>query len=123
MAFDWQENLRLARSLGVGIAGQTVSISFSEATERCAVGRAYYAAFCHARMYAVRHQGFVASGGAFDHGNLAAHFVTVGMPRVSQRLGQLRSWRNQCDYDDVVPNLSAKVRTALNYAADVIRLL
>lgn len=45
------------------------------------------------------------------------------MARVAQRLGQLRTWRKQCDDDDVVPDLAPKVRTSLRYAADVIQRL
>lgn len=80
----------------------------------------YDAAFCHARLYAVPNLGLVASGGAGDHGHLAAHVTDVGMARVAQRLGQLRAWRNQCDDDDVVPGLAPKVRTSRRHAADVI---
>lgn len=121
--FDWRDNLDLARRLGRAPHGRTVSVRISEATERCAVGRAYYAAFCHARAYAVRHLGFVSTGGPADHGSLAAHFRARGMRRVAHLLGQLRARRNQCDYDDVVTSLSTMVRDSLQDAAEVIRRL
>jgi hypothetical protein len=48
MAFDWKEFLELARILGRDAEGS----GHREAFLRSALGRAYYAAFCHARNYA-----------------------------------------------------------------------
>jgi hypothetical protein len=121
--FDWRDFLELAQTLGTGTPGSSVSIHVSEATDRCAVGRAYYAAFCHARAYAIQHLGFVAMGGASDHGRLAAHFRSSGMRSVSMSLRDLRQWRNACDYDDVVTGLPTTVSDALREAAAVIQRL
>jgi hypothetical protein len=121
--FDWRDNLELARALGRGAPGTNVSIRMSEATNRCAVGRAYYAAFGHARAYAIQRLGFVSSGGAADHGRLAAHFHLHGMPAVAFSLRGLRRWRNACDYDGVVSMLPRMVTDALRESAAVIRRL
>ena len=121
--FDWRDNLELARILGTGSPGTAVSVPISEATDRCAVGRAYYAAFCHARAYATRHLGFRPIGTAGDHGRLAAHFHAHGMRQVARALGRLRGWRNECDCDDVVPTLPTMVSNALRDAAAVIQRL
>jgi hypothetical protein len=42
---------------------------------------------------------------------------------VADALDNLRGWRNQCDYDDVVALLPGKVSSALGEAALVIRRL
>ena len=121
--FDWRTNLDLARALGDGGTGTPVVASISEATYRCAVGRAYYAAFGHARAYAIRRQGFSAAGTASDHGRLIQHYDTIGQQQIARRLRYLRGWRNQCDYDQVVPRLQRIVRLAIRDAAAVIRQL
>jgi len=48
--FDWSDYLELSRQL-VGESGATIQ----EARQRCAISRAYYAAFCRARNYLVDH--------------------------------------------------------------------
>jgi hypothetical protein len=54
MAFDWREYLVLARWLQTNTPpGMT-----EEGARRCAVSRAYYAAFCYARNYARDFLGF-----------------------------------------------------------------
>lgn len=121
--FDWRDNLDLAEALHAGAAGVPVQLPGSEAALRGAVGRAYYAAFGHARYYAIRHLGFVAAGAASDHGRLIAHFRSRGRPRIARHLHKLRSWRNQCDYDAVVPTLTVVVQDALRDAALVISQL
>jgi hypothetical protein len=121
--FDWRGYLGLARTLGTGATGASVSIQVSEATDRCAVGRAYYAAFGHARTYAIRHLGFASTGTAADHGRLAAHYRAIGMRSVAVSLEELRRWRNACDYDDVVTTLSTMVGDALRESAAVIQRL
>ena len=121
--FDWRDNLELARTLGTGVPGTAVSVVISETTDRCAVGRAYYAAFCHARAYATQHLGFVSTGTAADHGRLAASFRAHGMRSVAMLLGDSRRWRNQCDYDAVVTSLPTMVSDSLREATAVIQRL
>lgn len=121
--FDWRDNLGLARTFGTGVPGTSVSVQISEASDRCAVGRAYYAAFGHARAYAIRRLGFVSTGTAADHGRLAAHYRANGMRSVAVSLGDLRRWRNACDYDDVVTSLPTMVSDALKESASVIQRL
>ena len=121
--FDWREFLSLAEDLGDGALGTSVTIIRDEAAYRSAVSRAYYAAFCHARTYAVQHLGFRPSNTPRDHGRLAAHFMTHGHPWVWRYLDNLRDRRNMCDYDAIVPNLASEVRVALREAALVISAL
>lgn len=121
--FDWRDNLDLAEALRAGSTGARSVLHGSEASTRCAVGRAYYAAFGHARAYAILHLGFVSTGTGSDHGRLIAHFRTLGQRRIALRLQALRGWRNQCDYDDAVPTLHIILHDALRDAAAIINQL
>lgn len=121
--FDWRDNLDLAEVLRAGATGVPIVLQSSEAARRGAVGRAYYAAFGHARAYAIRHLGFVTTGTASDHGRLIAHYRTVGQRGIAARLQALRGWRNQCDYDDSVPTLHIILQDALRDATSVINQL
>jgi hypothetical protein len=121
--FDWRDFLALAERLGDSPVGSTVSIIVDEAAQRSAVSRAYYAAFCHARVYAVQRLGFVPTNSPNDHGRLRAHYRARRMYLVASRLDRLRLQRNFCDYDDMVPLLPGIVPSALIDAAVVIRQL
>jgi len=121
MSFKWLEFLELARDLR-GRSGTGYS---TEAAERTAVSRAYYAAFCHFRNYAEVYLGFQACHNATDHERLRTHFQNLGQPwiNVAATLGRLRKWRNDCDYDDYVPNLSKRVGSAIRVAERVLERL
>ncbi len=84
MAFDWREYLDLARSLTQPGTGFT-----QEAALRCAMSRAYYAAFCHARNYARDHHGFMPAYDPSDHKLVRDHFTTYPESRQS---GLCRRW-------------------------------
>jgi uncharacterized protein (UPF0332 family) len=121
MAFDWRKYLELARALE-GHAG--TDLDLVEAARRSAVSRAYYAAFCYARNYAVEYQGFSPRGDVDDHGKLKAHFKTGKTSKIAQRLDRLRQWRNECDYlDDVGPALKERVKEAIQEADKVLATL
>ena len=115
MAFRWEEYLQVAQFLHAE-GGTNCS---KEAAERSAVSRAYYAAFCHARNYARNQHGFTPTGGPRDHQSLR-EFFQHREPQVATRLSTLRQWRNHCDYDDRVADLSAFVQKSLAYAEEVI---
>lgn len=119
MPFDWREYLALARS----VQTQTGTGFGEEAAKRCAVSRAYYAAFCWARNQAMTRYHFEPTGTANDHGQLRSHLRSYHRHREARLLDQLRQWRNQCDYDDNIPNLSQVVDAALKQADDVITSL
>ena len=121
--FDWRDYLELANDLGGGTQGTVVSIQTSEATSRCAVSRAYYAAFCHARNHATAQLGFVPTNRGDDHWLLRQHFASRGRKDIANRLRRLHGWRKQCDYDDTVVNLATTVSHALREAAAVIQRL
>ena len=116
MPFNWREYLALAEH----VQGQSGLGFGQEAAGRCAVSRAYYAAFCYARNHAQIHSGFVPTRTAEDHRKLAEHLRQHGRASEAQRLERLRQWRNQCDYADEIRNLPNMSRSALMQAADVI---
>jgi hypothetical protein len=68
-----------------------------EAAKRSAVSRAYYAAFCHARNYAVSKHGYVTTG-MDDHASLREFFKKNKHAGIANDLNQLRNNRNDCDY-------------------------
>ena len=117
MLFDWRDYLKLAKSL----IGQASSGYSQEAARRSAVSRAYYAAFCWARNYAEANLGFRRTGKAEDHGYLRTHLSQRGMARIASNLNKLRQWRNDCDYEDRVPNLVQRANFAIQIADKVIQ--
>jgi hypothetical protein len=119
MAFAWQEYLALAQHL----QGQSTNEFSQEAALRCAVSRAYYAAFCHARNYARDHHGFKLGHGADDHARIREHFQRLGLVKIAQDLEQLRRWRNQCDYDDSVSNIPLMCFGAIIAAQNIFESL
>ncbi len=114
--FDWKEFLALARSLA-GTEGESYS---TEAANRCAVSRAYYAAFCTAREYARTQLGFQPLGDARDHQRLNTFLRQHGQITTAMLLRDLRLWRNQCDYDPLVGELETVTSLALQLAQQVI---
>lgn len=118
MPFAWKEFLELARDLSM----RTVSGYSKEAAERTSVSRAYYAAFCHARNYATANLKFEPRRTGEDHRLLREHFRRLGeaQAEVGEALDDLRKWRNQCDYDDVVDNLPLLVQGALESARKIL---
>ncbi len=116
MPFDWPEYLELAKDL----AGLQSSGYSREAAERSAVSRAYYAAFGQARNYAMQNLNFQPGGTAADHGTLR-NCLRRSKPQVAADLNRLRQWRNACDYDASVPNLSQLVRNSITLAGNIIQ--
>lgn len=119
MAFDWGEFLELADFL----AGDQAARHTPEAAQRSAISRAYYAAFCHARNHARTSLGYWPTGTAADHTTLRRYLGRHGQFRIARRLDDLRTWRNLCDYEDTVRNLSLILRGALAAARDVVQAL
>jgi hypothetical protein len=119
MAFDWKEYLALAQHL----QGQSTSGFSQEAVLRCAVSRAYYAAFCHARNYARDYHGFKLGHGPNDHPHVREHFQRLGNVKIAGDLEVLRRWRNQCDYDDDISNIRLMYLGAITAAQNIIESL
>jgi len=118
MPFAWIEYLALARYL----QNHEHSSFVQEAALRCAVSRAYYAAFCHSRNYARDHQGFVPNHKGDDQRRIKEHFKTRDVT-IAQALQRLREWRNYCDYDDTVPGLIEILPRAITEAQKIFSKL
>jgi hypothetical protein len=119
MPFDWSEYLALAQYL----QGQSNSEFSQEAALRCAVSRAYYAAFCHARNYARDHHGFKPYHNPDDHPRVREHFRKLGNAKIAGDLELLRQWRNQCDYDDNISSISLMFLGARTAAQNIFESL
>jgi len=127
MAFDWKEYLKLAQSLQ-GHSGSSFS---QEAAFRCAVSRAYYAAFCYARKYAQDNESYVRPT-KNEHKALREHFEKSlpsgssqvdGRDKIATNLQKLKLLRNKCDYEDIVANIEDKLLTSLDLAEEIITTL
>jgi hypothetical protein len=111
MAFDWGQYLKLAEFLkDKGEAGFN-----EEASARCAVGRAYYAAFCHARDVAQKN-GLVLRRTGEDHTSVRDYYKARGMAVVANKLDTLRQWRADCDYRLDVGDMFTKKPAVLDLA-------
>ena len=119
MAFAWAEYLSVAQF----IHSQAPAGASQEALLRCAISRAYYAAFCHARNYARDRHGFVPRYNGDDHSLVRRHFSTRRERGVANKLDNLRDWRNICDYEDHVADLLKWLPIALAEAQAVIAIL
>ena len=119
MDFDWTHYLSLARFLPT----QSIVGVSQEAFYRCAVSRAYYAAFCHARNYARDRHGLQLRYNGDDHALVRRHFQARRAQGVAAKLRDLSEWRNLCDYEDAISNLPALLAQALTEAQMVIAIL
>ncbi len=119
MSFDWKEYLDIARFLAKGDFTE-----FSrDAALRCAVSRAYYSAFCHARNYARNKGDFIPKGKPEDHGELKIYYNSMRMHKIARGLTNLRLWRNDCDYEDQVGNLERLFKSAFSKAEYILNTL
>jgi len=116
MPFDWKEYLNLAKSL----QNQQGNNYSQEAAFRSAISRAYYSAFCHARNYIRDSEGFIPYNNAMDHSRVKKYFERQRRFDISEKLNRLRRWRNRCDYEDTVDDLTELLTDALRKAQEAI---
>lgn len=121
MSFDWKTFTSLARDL----QKQSATASNSEAFLRSAVSRAYFGAFGHATNYATQFLQFQARELVEDHGRLREHLKRKRRKGDSDRLEQLRQWRNEADYSNDLPwpDPTITVATAIKWAEAVFASL
>jgi len=120
MTFNWYEYLNIARFLHHN--GKLSNQITQESAYRCAVSRAYYASYCHARNYAQSIFNFVPNKNSDDHWAVKNEFVKRGRAYgdIPGLLDDLRQWRNKCDYDDdAVENISEIVQKAIDNAQKI----
>lgn len=119
MPFDWNNYYVLASKLVGCQPGDLIAGLDAEARQRCAISRAYYAAFCRLRNQCTA-SGFNPSGYGADHGALLQHLKQTRQYYVLNRMRQLRDWRRMADYDDDVTNLEALSHNATDRAQQVL---
>ena len=88
----------------------------NEAALRTVVSRAYYGAFLAARESAS-----IRTTSGRVHEAVIQHFHTQGRMKVANRLGDLRTLRNEADYDLGVPVTSRQAGTALQRAQALLQ--
>ncbi len=110
MSFDWREYVVLAQWLQTN----TPPGVSRESACRCAISRAYYAAFGYAINYARDYLGFRPRNDPDDHGRLRGHLKGKKRRKTSECLDRLREWRNGCDcLDDLPGDLDGTLAAAL----------
>jgi hypothetical protein len=121
MSFDWNEYLSIAEALcGMPITGAPAG---SEARHRTAVSRAYYAGFISARNHLRGVDRVEAPLRVSPHAFVPAYFMDGSDPRrenIGRELLRLRTARNRCDYEDVVPQLAVLARISVARAIQVL---
>lgn len=123
MSFDWKSYYTLAQQW-YQIAAQ-VSAPDKEAYYRCSISRAYYAAYCLARNFAIKvdKQSF----GSDDHQKVKNHFKNHSdeiRKTIGNKLNTTRDDRNLADYEEVLyegPQL--KAGKTLKRTREIITLL
>jgi hypothetical protein len=119
MGFEWTEYLGVASLLRETASG----LCSEQARLRSAVSRMYFGAYCYARNYARDRQTFTPTGAVDDHLLLLEHFRNRRRMREASALDNLRKWRNLCDYQDEVADLTLIVESAETAATSLIALL
>jgi hypothetical protein len=89
------------------------NITLAEATLRTAVSRAYYAAYRSLCDSETTKAGFVRGGKTRDHEMILIHLESHGRGDRAGDLRLLRRLRNQCEYDDCVPELRRRAELAI----------
>lgn len=116
MMFDWVEYLYLARELAA---------RNEEASQRSAISRAYYAAFCSARNW-LSHRGMPIPPTSDAHTFVWQAFeMQADRPKraVGQLGRRLRRARTQADYEDHMKELRKTVEDALCEAQKVLTII
>ncbi|MCC6442161.1 MAG: hypothetical protein IT210_01755 [Armatimonadetes bacterium] len=117
MAFEWKTFLEVAEYFCESEAQTRFG---TEPALRCAAGRVYYAAFGHAMQYAERSLHLQRTGSAQDHALLRKHFRLHQMGEIAPDLDNLRTYRNQCDYDSTITDIDRQSQLAMRQARNVI---
>jgi uncharacterized protein (UPF0332 family) len=119
LPFDWLNYLELAKELNEEVESRWERLS--EAVKRTIVSRAYYSAFCYIRNYEHKHRNLKIKHKPEDHQNLIEHLKKIGRNEIANKLSNLRTIRNNCDYDDVVENIDETVEGALVDAEELLQ--
>lgn len=116
MVFDWKEYFKQSEFL-IRWSGDEFN---EESAKRSGVSRAYYGVFCLFRDYAANIGAIEISGESEDHSALRRYFRRSGDIVTYEELNDIRTWRNQCDYDNEIDNINRLARDALRTARKLI---
>lgn len=119
MSFDWSQYLNLAKEL----AGEATIPAEREARLRDAISRSYYAAFILARNYLRDKKGHSLPKTSDIHHYIWQEFDINPDSKyqlIADNLKVLRRYRNQADYADKFPLLSAIARIAIKRSQEII---
>ena len=122
MSFDWGQYLTLAEEL----SRRSTTPANLEARQRTAISRAYYAAFVSARNYLRDYKKLPIPQTAEAHRDVAQHFrhnAETSNQTIADNLRRLRLYRNQADYTDKFPGLTATTEIVLELSKEVISIL
>lgn len=122
MSFNWSEYLQLAQEL-VQTASRT---PHQEARLRCAISRAYYAAFCSARNHLRDRENHTIPLTGQAHMYVINAFrrsLDPARVRLGLDLDRLRIDRGRADYRDAVPGLPSLAQADMLLANQVLSAL
>ena len=120
--FSWDQFIDIAQFLVQETKKRDSDIP-DEAAYRCAISRAYYAAFCCALEFAEDELGYNSEKKGADHTTLR-NFMKVQkddtMVKIAEKLDQLRGWRNTSDYNALknIPLIMAE--NAIRQAQEIV---
>jgi uncharacterized protein (UPF0332 family) len=120
MSFDWAEYLDIAKV----VAKSGIFLS-EEAAFRCAISRAYYAAFCSSRNLSLKRGAILKKTGE-DHRLVPEYFRKSSDKRhkkIASKLKRLKDNRLEADYEDAISNYKYLWQLSLNDADYIIRIL
>ncbi|RIE06801.1 hypothetical protein [Candidatus Cryosericum terrychapinii] len=118
MPFSWSDFLKLADQLV-----NSDDAEVAEACVRAATSKAYYAAFCECKLYAMDRYGLTPGNSFRDHDGVRKQFTKHGMSCVAADLEMLRNWRNACDYDEEVDGAVTMAPIAIQRATTLLKVL
>ena len=123
MSFAWTEFLQLAQAL----ERDPINPGPEEASLRCAISRAYYAAFIMARNFGRNNGEFVPTGTGSDHSLVKKHFMSSSnrtRKKIGTDLDRLLYSRTLADYEDILQsNAASMARSSVTRASNVINRL
>jgi len=119
MSFDWSHYLIIAEELFREVENTT----YKDANLRCAISRAYYAAFHSAKLKLYEKWNISVSRDASAHKEVKECYEQKNMKMIALNLERMRIDRNKADYYDIVKDLEAVTKETLKRANKVISAL
>ncbi len=119
MSFDWSHYLIIAEKL-FREAEDTI---YKDANLRCAISRAYYAAFHSAKIKLYVKWDISVSRDAGAHKEVKEYYEQKNMKKIALDLERMRIDRNRADYYDMVKDLKTVTQETLRRANKVISAL